>query len=146
MESPLAEEHPWTTATLKSGSFAVTRPPHVSLHFDLILPHRPFQAASLVAASAIASCVSGLPHVTSKSSDEEKQKFLARVEWLPVTSRLYVTHALTHRRTTVRLVHRLQLSRIGISGTVPDFKHLSRLPEGSATCLLLVPDEGQTLA
>ena len=34
----------------------------------------------------------------------------------------------------------------GISGTVPDFKHLSRVPEGSATCLLLVPDEGQTLA
>ena len=33
----------------------------------------------------------------------------------------------------------------GISGTVPVFKHLSRVPEGSATCLLLVPDEGQTL-
>ena len=38
-------------------------------------------------ASAIASCVSGLPHVSSKSSDEEKEMFLARVEWLPVTSR-----------------------------------------------------------
>ena len=34
----------------------------------------------------------------------------------------------------------------GISRTVPDLKHLSRVPEGSATCLLLVPDEGQTLA
>ena len=58
-------------------------PPHVSLE----------AAQTLVAASAIASCVSGLPHVKSKSSDEEKQKFLARVEWLPVTSRSYVTHS-----------------------------------------------------
>ena len=38
-------------------------------------------------ASAIANCVSGLPHVSSKSSDKEKEVFLARVEWLPVTSR-----------------------------------------------------------
>ena len=30
----------------------------------------------------------------------------------------------------------------GISGSVPDFKRLSRVPEGSATYL---PDEGQTL-
>ena len=51
---------------------------------------------TLVAASAIASCVSGLPHATYKSSDEEeKENFLARVLWLPVTSRSYVTHSLT---------------------------------------------------
>ena len=31
------------------------------------------------------SCVSGLPLVSSKSSDEEREVFLARVEWLPVT-------------------------------------------------------------
>ena len=31
----------------------------------------------------------------SKSSDEEKEKFLAWVEKLPVTSRSYVTHSLT---------------------------------------------------
>ena len=80
------------------------RPMHVSLHFDLILPRRPFQVATLVAACTIASCVSGLPYVTSKSSDEEKQKFLTRVEWLPMTSRSYVTHALTHRQKPVRLV------------------------------------------
>ena len=49
-------------------------------------------AQTLVAASAIASCISGLPHATSKSSYEE---FLARVEWLPVTSRSYVTHSQT---------------------------------------------------
>ena len=52
-------------------------------------------AQTLVAASAIASCISELPHATSKSSYEEKQKFLARVEWLPVTSRSYVTHSQT---------------------------------------------------
>ena len=33
------------------------------------------------------SCVSGLPLVSSKSSDEEREVFLARVEWLPVTFR-----------------------------------------------------------
>ena len=39
-----------------------------------------FGGYRLVAASAIASCVSGLPHVTSKSSgEEEKENFLARV-------------------------------------------------------------------
>ena len=32
------------------------------------------------------------------------------------------------------------------STSLPDFKHLSRVPEASATCLLLVPDEGQILA
>ena len=54
---------------------------------------------TLVAASAIASCVSELLHVTSKSSDEEKENFLAQVEWLPVTSRTHVTHSLTHSLT-----------------------------------------------
>ena len=38
LESPPSEKHPWTTATLTSRSFAVTRLPHVSLHPDLILP------------------------------------------------------------------------------------------------------------
>ena len=41
-------------------------------------------------ASAIASCVSALPSVSSKSSDEEKEMFLAQVERLPVTSRSHV--------------------------------------------------------
>ena len=36
-------------------------------------------------AGDIASCVSGLSHVTSKSSDAEKVNFLAWIEWLPVT-------------------------------------------------------------
>ena len=63
---------------------------HRSLLFDLILPRRPFQAAyfRLRLYSAIASCVSGLPHVyycPSPAMNREKL-FLARVEWIPVTS------------------------------------------------------------
>ena len=65
IESPPSVKHPWTTATLESRSFAITRPPHVSLLLKRL---------TLVAASAIASCVSELLHVTSKSSDEEKEK------------------------------------------------------------------------
>ena len=41
----------------------------------------------------------------SKSSDEEKEKFLARVEWLPVTSRLYVTHESQTDDSKIRDVH-----------------------------------------
>ena len=89
IESPPSVKHPWATATLESRSFAIIRPPHVSLLFDLILPAALLKRLTLVAASAIASCVSGLLHVTSKSSDEEKEKCLARVEWLPVTSRTH---------------------------------------------------------
>ena len=54
---------------------AVIGPPHVSLFFDLVLHGPPF-----IAASVIAVCVSGLPNVTSNSSDTEKDKVLARVE------------------------------------------------------------------
>ena len=85
IESPLSGKHPWTTATVESRSFAITKPPHVSLLFDLILSSALFKRLTLVAASVIDSCVSWLLHVTSKSSEEEKEKFLARVEWLPVT-------------------------------------------------------------
>ena len=53
-------------------------------------------AFTLVSASNIASCVSGLHHVMSKFSDEEKENFLALVEWLPVTSRSH-THTHTHK-------------------------------------------------
>ena len=53
-----------------------------------------FKCLTLVCASAIASCVNGLPLVTSKSSDEEKENFLAWVEWLPVTSQ---THGQTDK-------------------------------------------------
>ena len=109
MESPPSEKHP-IMANSDSQISLACRHQAAALkptfpRSNSALPHVSLEAAqTLVAASAIASCVSGLPHVTSKSSDEEKQKFLARVEWLPVTSRSYVTHSLTHRWTTVRLV------------------------------------------
>ena len=84
--------------TLESSSFTVTGLPHVSVLFDLILPAALFKRVTLV--SAITCCVSRLPRVSSKSSDEEKEIFLARVESLPVTSRSHVTDG----QTTVRLV------------------------------------------
>ena len=91
IESPPSGKHPWTTATATVES-CITKPPHVSLLFDLILPHRPFKVAyfSLRLVSLLAVSVGCYVHVTSKSSDEEKEKFLARIEWLPVTSRSYV--------------------------------------------------------
>ena len=58
---------------------------------------------TLVVAGAIASCVSGLSVVTSKSSDAKKKKLLAQVELLPVTTShlplaLVQTHAHTHTK------------------------------------------------
>ena len=77
IESPLSEKHLWTTATLESSSlFTVTGPPHLSVLFNLILTHRPFQAAyftlRLVPLPAVSvHCLI----VSSKSSDEEKEMF-----------------------------------------------------------------------
>ena len=62
--------------TPESRSFPVTGPPHVSLLFDLFLPSCPFIDLIQSAASVIAACVSGLPHVTSNSSDAEKENVL----------------------------------------------------------------------
>ena len=72
--------------TLESSSLTVTRPQHISLLFDLILPRCPFQAAyfSLWLVPLPAVSASGLPHVSSESDDEEKEMFLA---WFPVTFR-----------------------------------------------------------
>ena len=72
-----AAQHSWAHVHI--------RPPHVSLLFDLILPL--LKRLTLVGASTIASCVSELVDITSKSSGEENEMFLARIEWLPVTSR-----------------------------------------------------------
>ena len=63
MESLPSEKHPWPTATLKSRSLADNSAP---------LPVSLEAAQTLVAASAIASFVSGLPLAKSKSSYEEK--------------------------------------------------------------------------
>ena len=63
---------------------------HISLLFYLILPRCPIKAAyfSLLLVSLQAASLDCLNRVSSKSSDAEKEMFLARVEWLPVTSAL----------------------------------------------------------
>ena len=76
-------------------SFAVTRPQHRSLLFDLILPRHPFQAAyfrlRLVPLPAVSvDCLMYCPGPAMK----RKKLFLARVEWLPVTSR---SHTVTDK-------------------------------------------------
>ena len=85
MESPPSEtEYPWITATPESSLFAITRLQHVSLLFDLFVPRRPFQAAyfslRLVLLPAVSvDCVVYRPS-RGKSSDEEKEVFLAWIE------------------------------------------------------------------
>ena len=73
--------HILATATLESRSFAITmqavaRKPTLR---SIILPRRPFQAAyrgfSLRLVALPAVHVSGLPRVSSNSSDEEKEMF-----------------------------------------------------------------------
>ena len=39
VESPSSVKHLWTTLTLESCPFTITRPPNVSLLIDIILPH-----------------------------------------------------------------------------------------------------------
>ena len=45
--------------------------------------------------------VSALPHVSSKSSDKEKEMFLAQVKWFPVTSRSHGQTSQTDRQMYV---------------------------------------------
>ena len=61
-------------------------------------------------ASAITSCVSGLRHVSS--SDEEKEMFFARVEWLPVTS------LSQGRKISIMILSTLQVTRANIMGVL----------------------------
>ena len=56
-----------------------------------------FKWLTLVSASAIAIPVSWLALVMSKSSDAEKENFLALVKWLPVTFRAHVTDRLSDK-------------------------------------------------
>ena len=100
IESPLSDRYPCTTAPLESRSFDVTLAAACKPTFRSNSAPPPSSSGLLwFATSAIASCVSGLPHVTSQSSEEEKKNFLAWVEWLPVTSRSHVTDMQTHSLT-----------------------------------------------
>ena len=62
---------------------------------------------TVVAASTIASCVSELLHVTSKSSDEEKENFLARVKCPSCDLPLVLTDKCKISINTLRYIHEL---------------------------------------
>ena len=58
--------------------FVFTRPPYVSVHFNLIVyPAVLLKQLTLVVAGGIASRISGLSVVMSKSSYAKKKKFLS---------------------------------------------------------------------
>ena len=106
IESPLSKMYPWTIAALEStcSSFA-TRLQHVSLLFDLILPHRPFQPAyfrlRLVPLPAVSVyCLMYRPSPVMK----RKKVFLARVEWLPVTSHSHGQIVVTNRQCKISIM------------------------------------------
>ena len=81
-----------TTSNPERCSFVAFKPPKVSLPVDLhFLPHAS-NAPSLV--SRLTLCLSmSVDNRTSNQTSALKRKkmFLARVEWLPVTSRTHVT-------------------------------------------------------
>ena len=82
IESPPPGKHPLTTSTPESRSFTFTSPPYGSIRFNLILL---LKQLTLVAAGAVASSVSGLSVVTSKSTDAEKKDLFANGFWSPPT-------------------------------------------------------------
>ena len=57
----------------------------------------------------------------SKSSDEEKEKFLAWVEWLPVTSRTHVTHSLTDKCKISIMIEFVTIFSLGLNFMVPGY-------------------------
>ena len=100
IESPPPVKHPRTTSTPESRSFAFTEPPYVSVHFNLILPCRPF---ALVVAGAIASSVS-LLYITSKSTDAQKKDLFASGRMAFGHLPLVRTHGRRHRQMYVTLI------------------------------------------
>ena len=87
IESSPSGKYLWTVSTAKTLSFAVTRPPYISLHFHLIVCLVP-----LLAVQWATWC------------NAKKENFLAQVKWLPMISQHHVTDSLTDRQTNVRLV------------------------------------------
>ena len=86
----LSGKHLWI---ISSRSFAFTRPPYVSVYFNLILSHRPFEAAYLRRGWG-----HGQPHswaVCCNIQVQRCQERKTRVEWLLVTSHSYITHTQT---------------------------------------------------
>ena len=98
-ESPPSVKQSWTTSNPERCSFVAFEPPKVSglpvdLHF---LPHAS-NAPSLVSRLTLRLSMS-IDNRTSNQTLALKRKkmFLARVEWLPVTSCSHVTDRLTDK-------------------------------------------------
>ena len=91
-KTPPSVKQSRTTSNLERCSFVAFEPPKVSLPVDLhFLPHAS-NAPSLVSRLTLRLSMSvdnGTQNQTSAL--KRKKMFLARVEWLPVTFRSYVT-------------------------------------------------------
>ena len=98
-ESPPSVKQSWTTSNPERCSFVAFEPPKVRLPVDLhFLPHAS-NAPSLVSRLTLRLNMS----IDNRTSNQtlalnRKKMFLARVEWLPVTSRSHVTDRLTDRQ------------------------------------------------
>ena len=98
-ESPPSVKQSRTTSNPERCSFVAFEPPKVSLPVDLhFLPHAS-NAPSLVSRLTLRLSMS-IDNRTSNQTLALKRKkmFIARVEWLPVTSRSHVTDG-HHRQT-----------------------------------------------
>ena len=100
-ESPPSVKQSRTTSNPERCSFVAFEPPKVSLPVDLhFLPHAS-NAPSLVSRLTLRLSMSVDNRTSNQTSALKRKKmFLARVEWLPVTSRSHVTDS----QTNVRLV------------------------------------------
>ena len=104
-ESPPSVKQSRTTSNPERCSFVAFEPPKVSLPVDLhFLPHAS-NAPSLVSRLTLRLSMSiDNPRTSNQTlALKRKKMFIARVEWLPVTSRSHVTDG-HHRQTNVRLV------------------------------------------
>ena len=95
-ESPPSVKQSRTTSNPERCSFVAFEPPKVSLPVDLhFLPHAS-NAPSLVSRLTLRLSMSVDNRTSNQTSALKRKKmFLARVEWLPVTSR---SHTLTDRQ------------------------------------------------
>ena len=117
-ESPPSVKQSRTTSNPERCSFVAFEPPKVSLPVDLhFLPHAS-NAPSLVSRLTLRLSMS-IDNRTSNQTLALKRKkmFIARVEWLPVTSRSHVTDG-HHRQTNVRLVY----TRSELASLAPSFR------------------------
>ena len=104
-ESPPSVKQSRTTSNPERCSFVAFEPPKVSLPVDFhFLPHAASNAPSLVSRLTLRLSMSTDNRTSNQTlALKRKKMFIARVEWLPVTSRSHVTDG-HHRQTNVRLV------------------------------------------